>query len=622
MIKIVEDSGFCYGVRAAVHKADGYIEELAQGGKVYLYGNLVNNRQVMERYEREGFVVAIDAEEFEEGSTVIIRAHGVSKAVYDELAKKNVKIVDCTCVKVKSIHKIVSKKKGFRVIIVGKSKHPEVLGIHGWCDEGVVVETEEELITAISETPLCVVGQTTCNKAWWEKAVEIVKAKRPNAEIYDTLCDVTARRIENAVETAKVSDAMVVVGDKKSANSLELFQACEVVCKKVFFVTSLNELLDTKAMECEISGDLAIAGSASTPSQAIEEIHDFLFFTNFLARTKAEIETACDEYFKDLLEATKEKPFIEAALRDLHNQNQGGKRLRGALIKLGEIIAGVEETPNCKNIAMAYEIFQTAILIHDDIIDKSETRRGKKTIHASESEPHFGISRAICIGDYGLFLANKILAESGLSSEILAKVFRLFSEIQLKTLEGEIMDVSLPSFPIDITAEYDEYSRVVRGIYESKTAWYTLAGPIMLGAICGGASEELLNLLRDITLPLGMAFQIKDDMLGVFASEKVLGKPALSDIIEKKQTVLYGYAQKHATPEQKLRLKKSYGNPCANSSDLETVREIFIATGAKNFVEIEILRFSQKALKLINDLDNKHKPPMRGLVYFLLTRGH
>jgi geranylgeranyl diphosphate synthase type I len=288
------------------------------------------------------------------------------------------------------------------------------------------------------------------------------------------------------------------------------------------------------------------------------------------------------------------------------------------MVKLGEEIAGRpgEYLP----IAMAYEIFQTAILIHDDIIDKSHTRRGKTTMHASENEAQFGGSRAICIGDYGLFLANKILAESGIDAEKLVKIYKLFAEIQLKTLEGEIMDVSMPYFPLDISKEYDDYTALVLGIYEYKTAWYTLAGPAMLGAICGGAEAGTVNLLRDIMLPIGMAFQIKDDLLGIFASEKVLGKPALSDIIEKKQTILYGYAAKHAAPSTFDDLVESYGNPNATPADLQKVREIFIETGAKKFAEDEILRLSNIALQKINEANHTFRPLLRGLVSYQTTR--
>ncbi|MCL2387829.1 MAG: 4-hydroxy-3-methylbut-2-enyl diphosphate reductase, partial [Defluviitaleaceae bacterium] len=645
MVKTMKESGFCHGVKAAVHKADAQTENVKRGKSVYLYGDLVNNRHVMARYKQNGFIVAESAEDVSVGASVIIRAHGVGKKVYEALAAKNAEIIDCTCVKVKSIHKIVEEKssQGKRIIIVGKSGHPEVLGIFGWCEDYVihrlkrkhpeianseraytqsfVVETESELQAALSQITdtekICVVAQTTCKKAWWERAVEIIKSKHPTAEIFDTLCDVIAKRIPIAVELAKQSDVMVVVGDKKSANSLELNEACKAACKCVYFVSSLEELI---GMEFSNAGEIGMVGSASAPSETMDNIADFLRFTDFQERVKTEIETASEKYLDDWLSNSTGQKFINDAIRDLRYQNQGGKRIRGTMIKLGEKIASNDTSNISAPVALAYELFQTAILIHDDIIDKSHTRRGKTTIHASESDPHFGTSRAICIGDYGLFLANKILSESGLPAETLVKVFQLFSAIQLKTLEGEIMDVSMPYHPINLEENYDEYTQVVRSIYEYKTAWYTLAGPIMLGAICGGADEKLINLLRDIMLPLGMAFQIKDDLLGIYESDEVLGKPALSDIAEKKQTILYGYAYTNATHQQREELNKSYGNPKANEDDLTTVRRIFTATGAKQHANDQINSLSLSALNLIETIDENHRPLLRGLVHYLTTR--
>ncbi|MCL2216259.1 MAG: 4-hydroxy-3-methylbut-2-enyl diphosphate reductase [Defluviitaleaceae bacterium] len=631
MIKTAKESGFCHGVRAAVYKADAQ-----RGEGVYLFGDLVNNQHVMNGYRRRGFNIVQDADDVEPGGTVIIRAHGVPRAVYDALARKTAEIVDCTCPKVKSIHEIVSEKStaGHHVIIIGKNGHPEVVGIFGWCEAGTatVAEKESDLAGVLRDSaPLCVVAQTTCKKAWWERAVALIKSKRPDAEIFDTLCGVTAARISRAVEMAKESDVMVVVGDKKSANSLELYEACRAENANVLFVESLEELLNVKEFP-DTGAAIGLAGSASAPADIIDEIHGFLLFSNFLAQAKSEIEEASDKYLQEIIKSAKGKPFVEEALISLYEQNQNGKRIRGALIKLGAAVstaantADMHDNPHTRHeagylpVAVAYEIFQTAILIHDDIIDKSPKRRGRATIHSAEADAHFGNSRAICIGDYGLFLANKILAESGLPPETLVKVLRLFSQIQLTTLEGEIMDVSLPYYPIDIAADYEKFTYTVNCIFEYKTAWYTLAGPIMLGAVCGGGDEKLITLLRDITMPLGIAFQIKDDLLGIYAGEEVLGKPALSDIFEKKQTLLYGYAYKHATPQQRERLNKSYGNPRATSEDLETVREIFTATGAKAHAEEEIRRLSQASLDLVNTMEKKHQTILHGLVHYLITR--
>ncbi|MCL1788105.1 MAG: polyprenyl synthetase family protein, partial [Defluviitaleaceae bacterium] len=187
---------------------------------------------------------------------------------------------------------------------------------------------------------------------------------------------------------------------------------------------------------------------------------------------------------------------------------------------------------------------------------------------------------------------------------------------------GEIMDVTLPVEPIDIDKDYDGYMAAVYEIYRTKTAWYTLAGPLMMGAIAGGAGEETVNALRDIAIPIGIAFQIKDDLLGMYASDAALGKPAISDLVEKKQTLIYGYAYKHATGVQKAALDRLYGKQDANQADLEAVQDIFTETGAKQFGEDEITTLSQESLALIEkaQISDECKGLLRGLVAYLMAR--
>jgi len=636
MIQTLKESGFCQGVQSAINKANSRVIDMPKG--VYLFGDLVNNKHVMRDYTEKGFIVTEDINEIKNNSIVIIRAHGVAKNIYDELNKKNIIIEDGTCPIVKSIHNIVEEQsnKGFQIIIIGKKQHPEVRGILGWCKKAVaerrglgqnpiVIENEADLNLINWDIPICVVAQTTCNKEWWEKSTKLILSKCENAEIYNTLCNVTAKRIKKAKTLAKDSDIMIVVGDEKSANSIELYEVCKAICKNTYFVQSVGELQN---IELNKNRKIGIVGSASTPLSVMEELQDCLTFMDFLTSAKKEIDDYSDVYFNEKITSIR-KPFIKDAIEDLYTQHKGGKRIRGAMVKLGERIAKNEQkNRDCKDfylpITLAYEIFQTAILIHDDIIDSSTTRRGKETIHttaAKEINPHYGLSKAICVGDYGLFMANSILAEN-LPASILAKILKLFADIQLTTLEGEIMDVTLPYKPMDIISEYEKYMETINIIFTNKTAWYTLAGPIMLGAICGNASDELITQLRDITLLLGVAFQSKDDLLGIYANEEVLGKSALSDIIEKKQTLLYGYAYKNACDDQRKLLETSYGNIHATRKDLEIVREIFTTTGSKEYAENEIHNLSQQAMDIIKNsaIIDEDKNLLRGLVHYLITR--
>lgn len=360
-------------------------------------------------------------------------------------------------------------------------------------------------------------------------------------------------------------------------------------------------------------------------------------FINFLKSAAKEIEDMTGRYFDDFTSSAVENVFVRDALRSLIKQNEGGKRVRGALIKLGEQIASHGQNHNYLPIAVGYELFQTSVLIHDDIIDRSETRRGKVTIHidseekikrrqgkgiTDEAAAHYGVSRALCIGDYGFFISYQFLARCAVDNAVLAKVYKLYSQILAMTCEGEIMDTILPFDRISILDNYEAYETMVSQIYELKTAWYTLAGPLMLGAVCGGGSDELVDLLKRIAIPLGIAFQIKDDLLGIYSSDEVLGKSVLSDICEGKQTLLFGFAYQNANEEQRTLLDKHYGKREANEHDLEVIRGLFEETGAKQYAEKEIRRLSDYSRELIqNDLiDKEYQSILYGLVSYQTGR--
>ena len=235
MIHFVEDSGFCGGVRNAYTRAMELVPKIEAGEAVYLYGHLANNQRVMDSLIAKGFIVAESVDDITDGSTVVIRSHGVPESVFTRLAEKKVNIVDCTCTVVKSIHKVVRERTeaGGTVIIIGKKGHPEVIGILGWCKDGLgyVANSADDLEMDFSDKSITVVGQTTCDRMWWDKAVATIMKKYPHADICDTLCDVVSERVKRATEIASKSDTMIVVGDTSSSNSLKLLESCKKALK-------------------------------------------------------------------------------------------------------------------------------------------------------------------------------------------------------------------------------------------------------------------------------------------------------------------------------------------------------------------------------------------------------
>lgn len=642
MVIKMQESGFCAGVRRAVENAMQYENQTSQK-QVVLLGDLVHNKHVMQTFLDKGFSVLKELNSIPVNSTVVIRAHGVSCAVYNELEKKNVTIEDCTCVNVKRIHEIVAKEsaKGYRIIVIGEKKHAEVRGIVGWCspDSTIVVEKESDLVNMDFLGKVCVVAQTTCKRDLWEKAVRTIRDINPSVVVYDTLCNVTNIRESKAKAIAEQSDTMIVIGDKDSANSCGLCDNCHTVCENSFLVSSLSDLTGSIKVKKSLmhSDIIGLAGSASAPDDIISDIYNYLVFIDFLNISKKEIEAASQDYFDEFCSNTINCTFVQESLNDLRSQNEGGKRIRGAMVKLGEQIASRGVNSNYLPIAVGYELFQTSILIHDDIIDKSDIRRKKATIHCNLAKrikdicgdnisdvnaEHYGVSRALCTGDYGFFISFQFLSKCSVDVAVLEKVYQLYFQILTITCEGEIMDTILPFEKISILDNYKEYENTVYKIYEYKTAWYTLAGPIMLGAVCGGASDELISLLESITVPLGIAFQIKDDLLGIYSSEKTLGKSVLSDIRENKQTLLLGYAYKNADDEQRLLLDQHYGKENADECDLEVVRNLFEKVGAKQYAENEIQRLSNESKRLIHNnlIDKENQAILLGLISYLTDR--
>ena len=317
----------------------------------------------------------------------------------------------------------------------------------------------------------------------------------------------------------------------------------------------------------------------------------------YIRYCKKELEPFIDNYLTGLIEKRSGPDRRLAELYDTFREaGGGGKCIRGSLVKLGYEIAltrqaGEEILPACA----AFEIFQTAILGHDDVIDKSPLRRGRDSIWralarrvgahccAEDSEEnsndrHYGISQAICLGDVGITLANRLVVESIFDADKKIEAMKMFLEVQLNTADGEMLDVLMSH-----KKDYGDEEGILR-IARMKTAWYTIAGPLQFGAVLGGASPEVLDAMRRYGIFLGMAFQLRDDILGVNAAEAEIGKSNASDIAEGKVTLLAHYAMKRATPAQMEQLQRIYGSGTVSEADRLTVRDIFEDTGA--FTEV------------------------------------
>ena len=301
------------------------------------------------------------------------------------------------------------------------------------------------------------------------------------------------------------------------------------------------------------------------------------------------LEPYIENYLAALIEKQKNRdPRIAELYEIFREAGRGGKCIRGSLVGLGyEIALGRAATEEILPACAAFEVLQTAILGHDDIIDKSPLRRGRDSVWRAAARRvarqagarHYGISQAICLGDVGILLANRLVTESAFDAEKKFEALKIFFDVQLNTVDGEMLDVLMSHEKI-----YDDEEGVLT-IASLKTAWYTIVGPLRLGAVLAGAFQEgappgLPDAMKRYGMSLGVAFQLKDDILGIDAEEEETGKSGASDIAEGKVTLPAHYAMKRATPEQLERLRLIYGKENVSESDRNVIRDIFESTGA------------------------------------------
>ena len=302
-IRIAESAGFCFGVSRAVETVE---KAAAEGKKVVTLGPIIHNRHVVDKFEAMGVEVIDTPAQAAEGMTVIIRSHGVTKAVYDDLERQGVEVIDATCPFVKRIHTIVSRarEEGRLPVIIGTRAHPEVEGIAGWCDDCRVFESAEELENWASrpeispDLPICMVSQTTSTESLWKKSVQIAKKQFTNVKIFDTICRATESRQTEAAILSAQCDAMVVVGDAKSSNTGRLAMICREHCGRVALVDNASEL---DAGFFRGAHSIGITAGASTPAWIIKEVNNTMSeFVNADAVQGENFEALLEQSIKTL----------------------------------------------------------------------------------------------------------------------------------------------------------------------------------------------------------------------------------------------------------------------------------------------------------------------------------
>ena len=272
---LAKSAGFCFGVKRAVDKV--YEEAKNSNIPVYTFGPIIHNEEVVRDLEEKGVHAVCNESELAEisGGIMVIRSHGISKAVYDKIKDAGFQIVDATCPFVLKIHRIVEEysQKGYHIIIIGNDSHPEVEGIKGWSspDKTSVLQTREEAenFTLKIGEKVCIVSQTTFNYNKFQELVEIIEKKGYDIIVLNTICNATEVRQKEAAEIAANVDAMIVIGGSHSSNTQKLFEICKKECENTYYIQTLDDLDFNQIWSID---NVGITAGASTPNNIIEEV--------------------------------------------------------------------------------------------------------------------------------------------------------------------------------------------------------------------------------------------------------------------------------------------------------------------------------------------------------------
>jgi len=305
---------------------------------------------------------------------------------------------------------------------------------------------------------------------------------------------------------------------------------------------------------------------------------------------------------------------------------RGGKRLRPVFFIFGYKCVGGEDVDAIIDASLSMELMQSYLLIHDDIYDEGTLRRGRPTTHIVFKEIcdrqyggtgsiRFGENMAILAGDILESYGEEIIARSQFNDKYVARALRKYTETVQKVNYGQVLDI-LSEKKDNITEED------ILMIQKLKTATYTIEGPLHIGGLLGGATEKDIKIMSEYGIPLGQAFQIQDDILGLFGSEKQLGKSVGSDIKEGKKTLLILKALERCEEDQKDIILNALGNKNISNKEVEAVRKVVQDTGSLDYSKKLAQELTDIAINTIkkSDFTNEGKEFLIKIGEFIANR--
>lgn len=310
-----------------------------------------------------------------------------------------------------------------------------------------------------------------------------------------------------------------------------------------------------------------------------------------------EIKKQVDTYLKEFMEKKIKRvshthPLLKKPVEDILDMTmRGGDRLRPVLCLWGYEASGGKERKRMLPVACALEMFHTFALIHDDVMDKGETRRGRETIHVKiakefshlpkEKAAHYGLSGAILAGDLAYAYADELFASTSEDHLAHQKALELFTLMKQEVIYGQYLDVFGGASGVD----EDE----ILTIYEYKTARYSIEKPLLIGCVLGGRDKSVYDALSLFGKCVGVAFQIRDDLLGIFGDEILTGKSGAGDMHEGKYTLLMvktlEMLKKNGNTASLKKINTLFGNKQSSLDDVLWLKECMSDSGARLYCE-------------------------------------
>ena len=268
----------------------------------------------------------------------------------------------------------------------------------------------------------------------------------------------------------------------------------------------------------------------------------------------------------------------------------GGKRLRPAFCYWGFRTAGGRHCPEILRAASSLELLHTFAIVHDDIMDSSDERRGEEAVHARH-----GVGVGILVGDLALVLADDAFMGAGFTPDATARAFAAYSRMRQEVIAGQYLDLSYAA-RADITVAE------ARRVAVLKSGRYSIEEPLAIGAALAGADDAFLDRLSAFGSPLGEAFQLRDDLLGTFGERSDVGKPVDSDITEGKRNVLYAFAAERLSGADGDLLRSRWGGDRLTEDEIDALRELVESSGARAATEALLDEQVAAALRRLDDL--------------------